>query len=307
MHRPRSTLKRKRLRTEAEAEAEEWARRRRTHVDNSERLLLTTPVSRSTPDVGVQSRNGIPMNVSRRMDLMRQGTHTGLVARSLRSQTQPLHDRLYWQDSYDATRDVYRCLNCGKLARPEDLRDWYAIRGQNKEELAYTMPLLDRREDEYGRVRSFALAPRIEPLLPGEQYQQRTSRTTIFNPFENFGNQEVVMFPFQNSSGPVIFVCSKRCYEEQKHSNYIRNYKHDHIKKTVDDVGLWSPPEVNPERPGEWTRRIRRVQELLPDSRIPDMTNAEFRTHTNFASLQEPSPARDTVLPYFLRPSLSYF
>lgn len=302
MHRPRSTLKRKRLRAEAEAEAEEWSRRRRTHVDNAERILLTPPVLRSGPLVGVQPRNGVPMNASRRLDLMRQGTHTSLMARSLRSQSQPLHDRLYWQNSYDATRDVYRCLNCGKMARPEGLRDWYAVKGQNLDELAYTMPLLDRWVDTDQRVKSFALAPRItEPLLPGERYQQQTSQRMIPNPFGmNVAEDERILFPFFRSTGPVIFVCSKQCYEEQQHTNYIRDYKYHHVKQGVRDSGLFQ--DVNDdEQPGEWTQRFRRVQELLPDTRIPDMTEEEFATSTQFYDfdtgfgLLDVSPAQELL------------
>lgn len=217
MHRP---LKRVRI------PDAEWDQRKYQIVDNADRLRAPSIVS------DVPSAELLPGDVPARNLLVRvnqlRTTGNPRVARSMRSEKQPIYKDLFWNDTWNASRGVYSCANCGKHATPAQLESWYNP-GLSKQDMALAMPLFDSIGQPDRQSRAFAPAP-SGPIQPSHKVLMRGNRRVVI---PNLSSERKY---------PPTLVCSKPCFDEQIRHNQYRASAYYGLQERVNNPDVQTLP-----------------------------------------------------------------
>lgn len=210
----------------------EWDQRKYQIVDNADRMRAS-PIVEDVPRADLLRGDAPARNLMVRVNQLRT-TGNPRVARLLRSEKQPVYRDLFWNDTWDASRGVYHCANCGKYATPSQLGSWYNP-GLSNTDLALTMPLFDAMDQPDRQSRARATVP-YDLFEPSHEVQF-------------LGNRRVVV-PKSSSERnmPPTFVCSKSCYDEQMRYNQYRSSAYYNYRERVDNPDIQTVPPSHRDR-----------------------------------------------------------
>lgn len=248
---------------------DEFEQRKLRVVDNADRM--TDPYVMESRSSELIPTDPPARNLAVRLDQLR-ATGSSRVARSIRSDKQPVYKDLFWTDTWDEPRGTYHCLNCGTLATPHQLGQWHNP-GLSNRDLAMAMPLTDRTGFR-GRNNNARAPPQlIGPLLPENKLEL---------PYRNVDGTWNIAITREPDShrGPPTFVCSERCWQEQMSHNKWRgaaNYAYHKRLRTMKDDGLLNSRSFNdPDTRLPNTEYLRRVGAVIQKTQEDFMGSTTF-------------------------------
>ena len=230
----------------------EWDQRKYQIVDNADRMRASPFVS-DVPSAELLPGDAPARNLLVCVNQLRT-TGNPRVARSIRSDKQPIYKDLFWNDTWNAPRGVYSCANCGKHATPAQLESWYNP-GLSNQDLALAMPLFDSMGQRDRQSRAFA-PPLSGPVQPSHTVLERGERRVVIPNLSS------------GRTYPPTLVCSKPCFDEQIRHNQYRASAYYGLQERVSQV----VPATNREIFEPARRHGGRLPRMKPDTFDSAMT-----------------------------------
>lgn len=194
--------------------------RRNAVVDNADRSLLPAPYD-------------LYFHPTRRLDRMRiLGDQR--AARLFRHTTEPPAKDLFFPNLYDPVRNVYRCMNCGKLATPQQLATWF---NPGYDRLDTVMALGIQDDDPWlGSPVSLSRSSARLPVPSGPGF----TNPVVATAYARSPDSRLIGIPLTHR--PTVVVCSRACAEEQRRFNFVRRHKLASVRSTEAVAAGTHPP-----------------------------------------------------------------